>query len=141
MPSVPDSLKYFTSSQTGTLLGFLGREMEQLEATRRGSIHHGNGEYITYREDHVKVWAKQNVHASVLWFKRFDNPNPRMVRITHLNYNGSYYIMNNHEEAMLLLEMLYCPTFDPENEVTRRLYQPDSPAIIANSMQKPLTVQ
>jgi hypothetical protein len=64
-----------------------------------------------------------------------------MVRRTQLHYNGRYYTLGNHEEAMLLLEMVYCPRFSSDNGGVYRLYRPDSPAIITKPVQKPLAVK
>lgn len=138
MPTLCEQLKQFTSSNTAKLLGFYRSQMMTLEESGRGPRYQGAGGYVTYREDDVKDWAIKNVHAPAVWFNRFDDPNPRMVRRTQLYYNGRYYTLGHHEEAMLLLDMLYCPYFNAGNG--GQLYRSDSPAIVAQRVQKPLAV-
>jgi hypothetical protein len=99
MTTLCEQLKQFTSSDEAKLLGLQCRILKQLEATGLGPKYDGYGEYVTYREDHVKTWAIQNVHAPHWWFNRFDDPIPRTVRRSNLCYNGRYYRLNHYEKA------------------------------------------
>ena len=128
MTDQPQPLKQFTTAQTAKLLGLRIRQLKELQRAGRGPIYEGWGEYVSYREDRIKLWAIQHVHAPLPWFDRFEDPEPRTVFRCYIADDGKYYVLKWREQGRMLRVAADRCTQDKSRSGTCQLYRPDSPA-------------
>jgi len=131
MPDQPQPLKQFSTAQTAKLLGLLIRELKELQRVGRGPVCEGWDEYVSYREDRIKLWAIQHVHAPLPWFDRFEDPDPRRVFRCYIVNNGKHYVLSWPDEARMLRVAADRCTRDKSRSGACQLYRADAPAFRA----------
>jgi hypothetical protein len=59
------TFRQFTAWQVARPLGLPVLELVGMRRAGKGPSYTGLGEYVSYREDHVKLWALENVLAPI----------------------------------------------------------------------------
>jgi hypothetical protein len=121
------ALRQFSTAQAARLLGLQKSMVASMRGTGEGPEYTGVGEYVSYREDHVKLWALENVLAPTGWFERFDGVDPRNADRCELTWVRPYYVLGWYYQR----PFIKAATRGWREGRSFELYAPSCPPLIA----------